>query len=141
MATQILGTARIAYTAVGATAATTVLLGTPLHDLRPGEDRWRAVSDSVNRGTRETAVIGGRRTIDGLTRFNDDPNELQNAVINGRDGQPWTYYHGSTYAGIGCTLIDGGDIEPDAEPVAPHQYQSRVTLRLSSSSADWSAIL
>jgi hypothetical protein len=141
MATQLLGSAKITYTAVGATAATTVLLGTPLHDLRPAEDRWRAVSDSVNRATRETAVIGGRKTIDGLTRFNDNPDELLEAVINARDGQPWTYYHGSTYAGIACQLIDGGNIEPDTEPVAPHQYQSRVTLRLSSSAADWGAIL
>lgn len=141
MATQVLGSAKISYTAVGATAATTVLLGTPLHDCRPDEDRYRTVSDSINRANREVATIGGRKTVDGLIRLHDDADELLDAVIAGRDGQLWNYYHGSTYAALECRIIDGGAIEPDQDPSAPGQYQMRAVLRLSSSAGSWSAIL
>jgi len=143
VATQVIGTASISYTAVGGSTTTTVNLGTPLHDLKLSIAKERRVADPLDYSAREVVRYGdGRAQVDGLVRLHDNGQELVDLIENGLDGQVVTYKHGSTYSGIAARMVAAEDVVPDRERASPFysEYETRFTLRRTTT-GDWSAIL
>lgn len=136
MGTQRVGTASISSTGTGS-----FNLGTPLHDVRVSTAKARRSVDSLDLTNREVVTYGtGRAQIEGLIRFHDAPQELDDIIEAGLDGDVVTYTHGSTHTGITAHLIDAGDVEPDTDLAGKGYYQARITLRRNTT-GDWSSIL